>query len=67
MAEQLSKELYYQVRTGDKLEYVAASKVESDPVLSRQISAASGKYRKVLGAFNTFRQDKASRDAYFNS
>lgn len=67
MAEKLSTELYYQVRTGDKLEYVPASKVEADPVLSRQISAAAGKYRKVLGAFNTFRQDKASRDAWFKS
>ncbi len=67
MAEKLSTELYYQVSKGGKLEYVPASRVESDPVLSRQISAASGKYRKVLGEFNVFRQDKASRDAYFNS
>lgn len=67
MAEKLSTELYYQVNKGGKLEFVPASKVESDPVLSRQISDASGKYRKVLGAFNTFRQDKASRDAWFDS
>lgn len=67
MAEKLSSELYYQVNKGGKLEFVPASTVESDPVLRRQISDASGKYRKVLGEFNTYRQDKKSRDAYFNS
>lgn len=67
MPEKLSKDLYYQVNKGGKLEYVPASTVKADPVLSRQISAASGLYRKVLGEFNTYRQDKTSRDAYFNS
>jgi hypothetical protein len=67
MADKLSKELYYEVNKGGKREYVLASKVEADPVLSKMITVASGRYRKVLGAFNVFRQDTKSRDAYFNS
>lgn len=65
--EKLSTETYYKVNKGGTYEFVPVSTAKNDPVLSRQISAASGLYRKVIGEYNTYRQDKASRDAFFKS
>jgi len=67
MPEKLSSEIYYKVNTNGKIEYVSDSQVKSNCALAAQITAASGRYRKVLGKFNVFTQDNASRDAYFNS
>lgn len=67
MPEKLSTETYYKVNKGGTFEFVPVSTVKSDPVLSRQISTAAGLYRKVLGEFNTYRQDAKSRNEYFRS
>lgn len=67
MTEKLSPETYYKVNKGGTFEYVSTETVKANPELARQITAASALYRKVLGQVNVYRQDKATRDAYFNS
>lgn len=65
MADKLSGEIYYQVNTNGKLSFIPESQVKANRMLAAQITAASARYRKVLGTFNVFRQDTKSRDAYF--